>query len=687
MGKRPQPIEKCRVSGSTHLVKVLSLGEQELTGVFPRSRDEKITSGPLDLVWCPASGLLQLSHSYDADEMYGANYGYRSGLNQAMIRHLATKSHRLEDVVRAACARRRPRHRQQRRHVAVVVSAPRLHPHRHRSHRRQVRALLPRARAAGRRTSSPRTIFRKVAGARQAKIVTSIAMFYDLERPMDFVRDVAAVLADDGIWHFEQSYLPSMLAATSYDTICHEHLEYYALRRSSGRILDRAGLRIVDVELNAVNGGSFAVTAAKRGGAAPEPCGYQLDPRAGGAARAGSPRPYRDFGSACSCTARISAACCVRWRRTADDDRLRRLDQGQCRPAVLRDHRTGSEAIAEVNEDKFGAFTPGTHIPIVSEAEARAMKPDYFLVLPWHFKEAIVQRESAFPGERRAHDLSVSGDRNRMNAPSYLKRGRPFVSYAGNLEDVMLTRAFPQAQGFFVDVGANDPVGASNTWALYQRGWSGVTVEPLPGACAKFMAKRPRDVCLNVAVGETDGEASFFVFGGGAGHSTCDRARAEELQRELGQPMTEIKVPVRTLASIVAEYAKGRDIDVVSIDAEGAEAAILRGAQLDRYRPKLIIIEAMAAFVQVDVSEEASKILEANSYVLAYEDGLNKFFVAKERGELLDALRYPPNLFDNYITVSELNLSRKSRLRLRLLQITLAAWAISVVALVLAFRG
>lgn len=270
-----------------------------------------------------------------------------------------------------------------------------------------------------------------------------------------------------------------------------------------------------------------------------------------------------------------------------------------------------------------------------------------------------------------------------MSAPSYLRRNRLFVSHAGNLEDVMINRAFPQERGFFVDVGANDPVGASNTWALYERGWSGITIEPTPGACAKFVEKRPRDICLNVAVGDRDGEISFFTFGSGAGHSTCDRARAEALQRELGQQMTEIKVPVRTLGSIFAEHAKDRDIDVVSIDAEGAEAAILRGAQLDKFRPKLILIEAMAANVQVDASEEASKLLEQNGYVLGYEDGLNKFFVAKERGELLDALRYPPNIFDHYVTAHQLDLQRKSRRRLRLLQITLAAWAISVVALLL----
>ena len=148
--------------------------------------------------------------------------------------------------------------------------------------------------------------------------------------------------------------------------------------------------------------------------------------------------------------------------------------------------------------------------------------------------------------------------------------------------------------------------------------------------------------------------------------------------------MTEIKVPVRTLGSIFAEHARDRDIDVVSIDAEGAEAAILRGAQLDKFRPKLIVIEAMAANVQVDVSEEASRLLEQNGYVLGYEDGLNKFFVAKERGCSFwtrCAIRRISLITTSPRTNSICSASRARRLRL--LQITLAAWAISVVGLVL----
>ena len=98
--------------------------------------------------------------------------------------------------------------------------------------------------------------------SKKARIVTSIAMFYDLEAPIEFARQIECILADDGIWHFEQSYMPSMLRLNSYDTVCHEHLEYYSLGVVK-KILEQAGLRLVDVVMNAINGGSFAVTAAK----------------------------------------------------------------------------------------------------------------------------------------------------------------------------------------------------------------------------------------------------------------------------------------------------------------------------------------------------------------------------------------------------------------------------------------
>ena len=388
-------LSSCRVSGSTHLVPVLDLGNQALTGVFPKSASEPVTTGPLRLVWCPDSGLLQLAHSYNAGEMYGDDYGYRSGLNQSMVRHLKQKVHELErdsdlqpgdavlDIGSNDGTSLKAYAIPGLRRVGIDPTGNKM-----RHYYPDDITLVPDffSAEAYRRT-----------GAQPAKIVTSIAMFYDLEDPIAFARQVESVLAPGGIWHFEQSYMPSMLRMVSYDTVCHEHLEYYSLSVIR-KVLDAADMRVVDVKMNSVNGGSFAVTAARK-----------TDPRRGSEAVVdwlleqeegmglGTPRPYREFEE------RV-------YRHRADLKRLLSalIDEGKRilgygastkGNVVLQFCQITSaqvSAIAEVNADKFGAFTPGTSIPIISEEEARRMKPDYFLVLPWHFKEGIVQREAAF---------------------------------------------------------------------------------------------------------------------------------------------------------------------------------------------------------------------------------------------------------------------------------------------------
>jgi hypothetical protein len=233
---------------------------------------------------------------------------------------------------------------------------------------------------------------------RPAKVITSIAMLYDLDDPLRFAREVASVLADDGLWHFEQSYMPSMLRLNSYDTICHEHLEYYSLGVIA-QMLDAADLQIVDVVMNNVNGGSFAVTAAKKSNRSVRVNGavtqwlLEQEERMG----LGTPRPFRDFEE------RVfrHRDDLTRLVRTLGADGKKVLGYGASTKGNVVLQFCGFTAkdiaaIAEVNTDKFGAVTPGTHIPIVSEADARAMKPDYFLVLPWHFKDGIVRREREF---------------------------------------------------------------------------------------------------------------------------------------------------------------------------------------------------------------------------------------------------------------------------------------------------
>ncbi|MDB5635987.1 MAG: methyltransferase [Bradyrhizobium sp.] len=388
-------IDRCRISGSQNLVSVLDLGHQQLTGVFPKSRDEPITSGPLELVWCPDSGLLQLAHSYEAQELYGENYGYRSGLNQSMVDHLTRKIGQLSrradlkagdtvlDIGSNDCTSLKAYSIAGLTRIGIDPTGQKFISH----YPDDVKLVTDFFSAKG---------FRAVSQA-PATIVTSIAMFYDLEDPIAFAREVESILAPDGIWHFEQSYMPSMLRMSSYDTICHEHLEFYSLSVVK-KILDAAELKIIDVQMNSVNGGSFAVSAAKTKSpvkANPTVVDWLLEQEE----RMGlhTPRPYREFED------RVyrHREDLRRLLQTLVSDGKRVVGYGASTKGNVVLQFCGITdkevcAIAEVNPDKFGAFTPGSNIPIISEAEARAMKPDYFLVLPWHFKEGILKREQAF---------------------------------------------------------------------------------------------------------------------------------------------------------------------------------------------------------------------------------------------------------------------------------------------------
>jgi hypothetical protein len=388
-------IKKCRISGSTNLVQVLSLGDQYLTGVFPKSLDEKVTKGPLDLVWCPDSGLLQMKQSYSLDEMYGDNYGYRSGLNASMVSHLTNKIRTLQRLVKLSDT-----------DLVIDIGSNDATALKAYSGNHQKVGIDPTGlKFASYYTSDIKLIpdffsavaFKSHFPNKKANIITSIAMFYDLENPVSFVNDIENVLADEGIWHFEQSYMPSMLRTNSYDTICHEHLEFYSFKVVKD-LLENCGMSVIDVQMNAINGGSFAVTASKKGASykrnnaiinwmLQQESDLGLD----------TLKPYLDF-----------------------ENRVfkHRKNLLQLIEAILADGKTilgygastkgnvllqfcGITAkhipyIAEVNKEKFGSFTPGTCIPIISEQEARAMKPDYFLVLPWHFKHNILERETAY---------------------------------------------------------------------------------------------------------------------------------------------------------------------------------------------------------------------------------------------------------------------------------------------------
>lgn len=398
MKKAYRVIDRCRICGNDRLAPVLSLGRQALTGVFPRSVKEAVPSGPVDLIRCEeapgreACGLVQLRQSYDKKEMYGAGYGYRSGLNRSMADHLRRKARTIAGLVPLSAG-------------DLVVDIGSNDGTLLNSYGRKDVLLVGVDPSGGkfRKNYVPPMrlivdffsddLFLKKFSGRKAKIVTSIAMFYDLEAPLDFMRQIEKILDDHGVWVLEQSYLPAMLRSTSYDTICHEHLEYYGLRQIDW-MARRAGLKIIRVEENDVNGGSFSVMLAKEAAAYKTAgVGEWLKRER----KLSGPEPYERF------------------RERIEKHRyglLRFLAKARNRGEAILGYGASTKGnvilqycgltprdipcIGEVNSDKFGSFTPGTRIPIVPESSVKAARPDYLLVLPWHFRDFIVKKEAAY---------------------------------------------------------------------------------------------------------------------------------------------------------------------------------------------------------------------------------------------------------------------------------------------------
>jgi NDP-4-keto-2,6-dideoxyhexose 3-C-methyltransferase len=387
-------INKCRICGNQNLIPVVDLGEQYLTGVFPHVATPAITRGPLRLVKCHGGhnvcGLLQLEHSYDLGEMYGDNYGYRSGLNASMVSHLQSKVNRIcstvnlapDDLVLDIGSNDGTTLGFYPKNLNLIGFDPtgekfkRYYP----AHIQLVSDFFN------------VDLLTHAFPRKKAKVVTSFSMFYDLESPIDFAKQIASILDQrEGIWVFEQSYMPSMLKRTAYDTICHEHLEFYGLKQIVW-IAHKAGLEIVDVELNDINGGSFSVTAAHRGSNYHDRDGVVSRLLASEeAAGLSNLEPYQAF------FVRAQES-----RRALQDFVDNAKTQGK-RVCGLGASTKGNvvlqycglnandiSAIGDVNPDKFGALTPGTWIPIEDEAKVLASNPDYLLVFPWHFREFFV---------------------------------------------------------------------------------------------------------------------------------------------------------------------------------------------------------------------------------------------------------------------------------------------------------
>ncbi len=390
----------CRVCGSHSLKKVISLGEQYLQGSFVKVGKElpPMRKIPMNLVRCDpgrdekACGLLQMECSVPPEILYSA-YWYRSGTNNTMRQHLkgivdeasALYGKPLDCVLDIGC------------NDGTMLG---YYPG-----EVQKYGIDP-SDISQEITGDNYTIIQDVFPSselvnktedRKFDIITSIAMFYDLEEPVKFAREVKNLLAADGLWVFEMSYMPAMLKMNSYDTICHEHLEYYSLSVIE-HILRQVGLKLVKVSHNDINGGSIRCYATHTGCFAYKNERFiqsiqemrqhefelELD----------TDKPYRNFQERINVNREELGSLLKALKN--DGKRIHIYGASTKGNTLLQwcniDNRIVDYA-ADRNPDKYGARTLGTDIPIISEEESRGMYPDYYLVLPWHFRKEFLDRE------------------------------------------------------------------------------------------------------------------------------------------------------------------------------------------------------------------------------------------------------------------------------------------------------
>lgn len=394
----------CRISGEK-LVDLFSLGNLYLSDFISRSLSPRQEAVELKMCLAPKSGLVQLAHTAPQDDMY-RTYWYRAGISDTMrneLEQIATSTQTLAKMVPGdvfidiGCNDGTMFSFVDKKLIRIGFDpAKNNYAVQSRKHANLIIEDYFNA-----------TAYKKSKyGTKKARAITSIAMFYDLENPRTFVKDIYRILDDNGLWVIQMSYMPLMLKQLAFDNICHEHLGYYSLT-SFKYLLEQHGFTVVDCQLNDINGGSFRVYARKKNA---NPLGF-------------ASAPYRDVAKfrvesllehekslglhKVATYVDFYRSICALKRQTVDFIKKEKAKgktiwgygastKGN---TLLQwyglDHRY-IDGIAERSPAKYGLKTAGTNIPIYSEEKMRKTKPDYLLVLPWHFINEFRTREAEY---------------------------------------------------------------------------------------------------------------------------------------------------------------------------------------------------------------------------------------------------------------------------------------------------
>lgn len=391
-------IERCRVCGNKQLEEIISLGDQYLIN-FQDVSEQNSSKAPLELILCRKKdngcGLLQLRHTVPGELMY-REFWYKSGVNQSMKNALADIVMKAETLVELVEG-----------NIVMDIGANDGTLLRHYKNKNlrligfePAKNLVEEARHGTNKIINDFFSYEKFIEEfpdQKSKVITSIAMFYDLQDPNKFVGDIVKILDKDGIWIVQMNYLVTMLENNAFDNIVHEHLEYYSLK-SLEYLLRRHNLTIFDAELNEVNGGSIR-TYIKHDSCEKFPVTNRVKEIIDHEDRLGldDVQPYQQFSE------RISELKKVTYEFIKNE-----VEKGMIVYAYGASTRGNTllqfynldykmiKAIADRNPIKWGKKTAGTNIPIISEEQSRKEKPDYFLILPWYFIDEFRNREKEY---------------------------------------------------------------------------------------------------------------------------------------------------------------------------------------------------------------------------------------------------------------------------------------------------
>jgi hypothetical protein len=388
-------INKCRCCGSKKLNLFLDFGDMHLTTEFPTRKTNK-GKIPMKLMICQKCKLFQLLHNYDLNKLYNKDYGYKSGINESMNRHLESITQDVEKIINFT-----------KNDIVLDIASndgTLLKKYKNKKITRfgidpTIKKFLNLYPKNFLKFPSffNKESYNKITNFKKAKVITSIAVFYDIQDPVNFISDIKAILDKDGVWILEQSYFPLLIKNNAYDSICHEHLSYF-MHRQIKNILSKFDMHVFNVTFNHMNGGSVRFFISHKSSA------FKIDKKNVEKIIKIENRIFINFSKIINnfkksiYKSRVKLVDLV--KKINKQKKIIHVYGASTKGnVILQFCKLTKEMIpfaAERNKDKFGRFTPGTSIPIISEKESREKSPDYYLVMPWHFKKEILHREKSF---------------------------------------------------------------------------------------------------------------------------------------------------------------------------------------------------------------------------------------------------------------------------------------------------